>query len=284
MAIALLTDFGTRDIYVGVMKAVMLGINPSAQFIDLSNRIEPQNVRQAALALMNSYRYFPKGTVFLVVVDPGVGTTRRPIAVQSGGYTFVAPDNGVLSYALAGQDELAVVEITVPDDADISNTFHGRDIFAPTAAKLSLGAVLESIGTVIPKIFTLPAPQLDVDGKRVTGEIVHIDRFGNLVTSIGHLRWVTDERLMLVPTFGVSTGGTVPISAENIMVTVNNQSVTGIKQTYGEAERGSLLALVGSTAFLEISVNQGNASARLDASIGDRVELQIGELDAAVRD
>lgn len=284
MVIALVTDFGTRDIYVGVMKAVMLGIHPTAQFIDLSNRIEPQNVRQAALALMNAYRYFPKGTIFLVVVDPGVGTTRRPIAVKAGDYCFVAPDNGVLSYALAELEMGAAVEIDVPEDASISNTFHGRDIFAPAAAKLAAGVPIETLGTPILKTFTLPMPQLDVDGKQVMGEVVHIDRFGNLVTSIGQLRWVTPERLILNPTFGGSAGMTVPVFAENAAVSVHHQTMVSIKQTYGEAERGSLLALVGSTAFLEISVNQGSAAKRLDAAIGDRVELQIGEFDAAVRD
>jgi hypothetical protein len=282
--IALLTDFGTRDIYVGVMKAVILSLNPAAQLIDLTNRIEPQNVRQGALALMNAYRYFPKGTVFLVVVDPGVGTQRRPIAVQAGGYSFVAPDNGLLSYALSGFDDMKVVEIAVPDDADISNTFHGRDVFAPMAAKLSLGEALENLGTIIPKMVTLPAPQLDIVNKQVVGEVVHIDRFGNLVTSIGNLRWVTGERLILNPAFGTGTGSAIPVYAENTITLLHDQQMVGIRQTYSEAERGGLLTLVGSTAFLEISVNQGSAAKRLDAVIGDRVELQIGEIDAAVRD
>lgn len=284
MPIAIMTDFGHRDVYVGVMKGVMAGINPSAQFIDLLNRIDPQNVRQAALALMNSYRYFPQGTVFLVVVDPGVGTTRRPIAVQAGGYTFVAPDNGVLTYALTELEEVQAVEIDVPEDASISNTFHGRDVFAPAAARLSMGAALDSLGSALPKLFSLPSPQLLVDGKEILGEIVHIDHFGNLVTSIGHLRWVTGERLILNPTFGASTGGTIPVNAENSVITVHDQPIVSIKQTYGEAERGDLLTLVGSSSFLEISVNQGSAAARLDAVIGDRVVLQIGEIDAAVRD
>lgn len=283
MAVALLTDFGLSDTYVGVMKGVMLGINPAAQFIDITHGIEPQNVRQAALALMNAVRYFPMGTVFLVVVDPGVGTSRRPIAVQAGGYAFVAPDNGVLSYALSRFDNVRAVEIT-QSLPDASNTFHGRDVFAPAAAKLSVGAPLESLGTPLPRLVTMPAPQLDIDSTgRVFGEIVHIDRFGNLITSIGHMRWVNDARLTLVSAFSRATDP-LPVLAERAEVRVGGTVIMNIRHTYSEAERGALLALIGSSSFLEISVNQGNAAARLDVAIGDRVELAIGGVDAAVLD
>ncbi|HEX2620745.1 MAG TPA: SAM-dependent chlorinase/fluorinase [Phototrophicaceae bacterium] len=284
MTIALLTDFGQRDIYVGVMKGVILGIDPAAQMVDLNHGVEPQNVRQAALSLMSAYRYFPLGTIFLVVVDPGVGTTRRPVAAEAGGYKFVAPDNGVLSYTLSELGEYQAVEIDIPEEAEISNTFHGRDVFAPVAAKLSLSTSLTDLGSPLKKLQSLPSPVLYVDGKNVVGEVVHIDRFGNLVTSIGHLRWVTPERLMLKPSFGDNSGQITPVFAENTIVTVNDQTIVSIKQTYSEAERGSLLTLVGSNSYLEISVNQGNAASRLDVTIGDRVELQIGDLDAAVFD
>lgn len=283
MAVALLTDFGLSDTYVGVMKGVMLGIDPAAQFIDITHGIEPQNVRQAALALMNAVRYFPTGTVFLVVVDPGVGTARRPIGVQAGGYAFVAPDNGVLSYALARFDNVKAVEIT-QSLPDASNTFHGRDVFAPAAAKLSTGAPLESLGTPLPRMVTMPPPQLDLDGTgRVFGEIVHIDRFGNLITSIGYMRWVNDARLTLASAFGRSNDP-LPVLAERAEVRVGGTVIMNIRHTYSEAERGALLALVGSSSFLEISVNQGSAAARLDVAIGDRVELAIGGVDAAVLD
>lgn len=283
MAVALLTDFGLSDTYVGVMKGVMLGIDPTAQFIDITHEIEPQNVRQAALALMNAVRYFPKGTVFLVVVDPGVGTARRPIAVQASGYTFVAPDNGVLSYALARFDDVQAVEIThsLPD---ASNTFHGRDVFAPVAAKLSTGAELETLGTPLPRMVSMPAPQLDfADDGRVFGEIVHIDRFGNLITSIGYMRWVTDSRLTIASAFG-RMSDPLPVLAERVQVRVGGAVIHHIHHTYSEAERGALLSLVGSSSFLEISVNQGNAAARLDVAIGDRVELSVGGVDATVLD
>lgn len=282
-AIALLTDFGLSDTYVGVMKAVMHSVNPDARFIDLTHGIDPQNVRQAAFALLNSYRYLPPGTVVLVVVDPGVGSTRRPIIVKAGDYTFVAPDNGVLSYALTELGDYEAVEIGVSEyaRAEISNTFHGRDVFAPAAAKISTGATLSDLGTPLDRVMMMPLPQLAVSAPQVTGEVVHIDRFGNLVTSIGHLRWATPERLTLTPAFGGDKSN-VLVSAENASLTVADQKIVGVKHTYSEAERGSLLMLVGSSAYIEISVNQGSAAKRLDAHVGDRVEMKIGDINAAV--
>ncbi|MCU0496809.1 MAG: SAM-dependent chlorinase/fluorinase [Anaerolineae bacterium] len=281
--IALLTDFGIEDIYIGVMKGVIHGLHPGAHTVDLTHGIEPQNVRQAAFALLNAYRYFPKGTVFLVVVDPGVGSTRRPIAVKAGDYYFVAPDNGVLSYALAELGETSeAIEIQVSDDG-VSKTFHGRDVFAPTAARLLKGDALTSLGTSITHLFTLPQPPLYIDGKQVIGEIVHIDRFGNLITNIGKLRWIGGERLTLSPSFGHHEAA-LHVFAETSVITVNDHTILGIRHTYSEAERGGLLSLIGSSAYLEISMNQGNAQKRLDVMIGDRVELTIGEFDATVLD
>lgn len=283
MIIALLTDFGTSDIYVGVMKGVIASINPNAQLIDLTHRIEPQNVRQAALSLMNAYRYFPPGTVFLTVVDPGVGSTRRPIAVRAGNYQFVAPDNGLLSYTLAQLGEATAVELEAPD-SEISHTFHGRDVFAPAAARLAAGVPLEKLGQPLAKVIAMPFPQLSVTGRRVLGEVTHIDRFGNLTTSIGVMRWVTGERLLLKPAFGDSDAESLPISSESATVRIGQSRITGIRHTYSEAERGKLLTLVGSAGFLEISMNQANAAAALDVAIGDTVELDTRGIDATVLD
>lgn len=282
MAVALLTDFGTSDIYTGVIKAVMFSINPALRFLDITHWIEPQNVRQAAFALLDAYRYYPKGTVFLVVVDPGVGSTRRPIAVQAGGYLFVAPDNGVLSYTLSQLGEYNAVEIALGVDGEISKTFHGRDVFAPAAAKLASGIPLHELGEPLPVINRLPMPDLMIDPPHVLGEVTQIDRFGNLITSIGYMRWLDEERISLNPAFGDHQ--TVPVFPGNAQITVNDQSILGIRHTYSEAERGSLLALIGSSHYLEVSVNQGNAAQRLDAVIGDRVELKVGEPDATVLD
>lgn len=274
--IALLTDFGLSDIYVGVMKGVMRGIHPPSQFVDISHAIQPQNVRQAAFALLNSYRYFPPGTVFLIVVDPGVGTTRRPLAAQAGDYLFVAPDNGVLSYVFQELQDVQIVELENPDYRlpNASNTFHGRDIFAPAAAHLAAGVSLFQLGSVVTDPMLLPAPELTVEDKRIVGELVHIDHFGNAVTSIGQLHWVRDDRLTLVPRLGDETGS-VQIVAPTARILLTGAELTGIYHHYGEVGRGDLLAMVGSNGHLEISVNQGSAAVRLDLAIGDRVEVVI---------
>lgn len=275
--IALLTDFGNDDIYVGVMKGVMRGINPQVNFIDITHTISPQHVREAAFNLANAYRYFPKDTVFLVVVDPGVGSLRRPIAVQAGGYTFIAPDNGVLSYTLAFADHVEAVALDNPAYhlQNISQTFHGRDIFAPVSAYLSNGVPLSDIGTKVTDLVSLPMPTLEVNQTLIQGEILHIDRFGNLITSIGRLAWVDEARMTLNPAFGHELFN-VPINLAQTQVWVNKQNVSAIQRSYSDVRRGELLALLGSSGYLEISVNQGHAAKRLDASVGDPVELKLG--------
>lgn len=275
--IALLTDFGNDDIYVGVMKGVMRGINPQADFIDITHTVSPQHVREAAFGLMNGFRYFPKGTVFLVVVDPGVGSLRSPIAVQAGGYTFVAPDNGVLSYALAFVDHVEAVVLDNPEYhlKSVSQTFHGRDIFSPVAGHLSNGVPLTEIGTKVTDLVSLPMPTLNITQSSIRGEILHIDRFGNLITSIGRLGWVDAKRMTLHPAFGNELF-TVPINIDESEVWVNEQNVSTIQRSYSDVRRGELLALLGSAGYLEISVNQGNAAKRLDVSVGDLVELKLG--------
>jgi S-adenosylmethionine hydrolase len=278
--IALLSDFGMKDIYVGVMKGVMIGICPDARFIDLTHAIQPQNVREAAFALVNAYRFLPQGAVFLVVIDPGVGSMRRPIAVEAGGYRFVGPDNGVLTYALAELGKSQAVELTNSEYRleEVSHTFHGRDIFAPAAAHLAAGVPLTLLGDVISEgLATLPIPEMQIGGKYVLGEVVHIDHFGNIVTSIGHLRWLGMERLMLRPHLREQGTQPLPVPAEDVTVTIHDQTCVGVRHSYAESRRGDLIALVGSSGYLEIAVNQGNAALRLDAAIGDRVEVEIGQ-------
>jgi hypothetical protein len=192
--IALLTDFGISDIYVGVMKAVMRTICPTAQFIDITHSIQPQNVAQGAFALYNAYQFFPIGTIFLVVVDPGVGSQRRAIVAQYNGYKFVAPDNGVLSYVL-NDSRQEIVELTNSAYRlkQTSATFHGRDIFAPAAAHLAAGKALLELGAPPDDMIRLPSPRMEIYGSRVTGEVLHIDHFGNIVTSIGTLTWENEK-------------------------------------------------------------------------------------------
>ncbi len=275
--IALLTDFGDSDIYVGVMKGVIKTIYPRAEFVDITHNIQPQNVRQAAFALLYAYHYFPNGTIFLVIVDPGVGSTRKPIAVQAGSHTFIAPDNGVLSYALAELDNIRAVELSnaVYQLFPPSNTFHGRDIFAPAAAHIAGGIPLERLGPLVDRVFRLPLPQMRIEGNRIVGQVIHIDHFGNVMTNIGRLDWVTPEQLRL------ETDITPPIAPVLIetaraKVLVNDHSIAEFHQSYGITPRGSVLALVDSNGSLELAVNQGNAAYQLQIALDDRVELQIG--------
>lgn len=281
--IAMLTDFGQTDIYVGVMKGVIRTIAPDAHFIDITHAIQPQNVRQGAFALLNSYRYFPKGTIFLCVVDPGVGTTRRPIAVNAGNYMFVAPDNGLLTYVLHEIGQHTVTELTeaayrLPR---VSATFHGRDVFAPAVAHLAQGVAPELMGPPVSDVFMLPLPDLRVQERHVSGEIVHIDHFGNIITSIGELRWITADRLALHPRFG--GGHSVPVAAGKAAVRIGAHQFDRISRTYDEVPRGELLALVGSSGYLEIAANQGNAAERLDVVMGDPVEVALGAMPVTGR-
>jgi len=282
--IALMTDFGIDDPYVGVMKGVMRGIAPDAGFIDITHTITPQGVREAAFDLMHTYAFFPKGTVFLVVIDPGVGSTRKPIAVTAGDYTFVAPDNGVLSYVLRQFEFYAAHELsnTAYQLPKVSRTFHGRDIFAPAAAHIAAGVDLSSFGVALDEIVKLPAPTLDVERSVVKGEVLHVDRFGNIITSIGRLSWVDGERMTLSSQFGDLPD--VPIIASGARTRVNDHELMGIQQAYSDVRRGELVVLMGSSGYLEISVNQGHAAERLDITVGDRVELTIGDVNAAIRD
>lgn len=282
--IALLTDFGNEDIYVGVMKGVMRGICPDADFIDITHSIAPQHVREAAFGLMNAYQFFPAGTIFLVVIDPGVGSMRRPIAVQAGDYAFIAPDNGVLSYALRDMTDVKIVELSNPAYhlPQVSYTFHGRDIFSPAAAHLATGVPIEELGNLQDSMIHLPLPELSIDQRTITGEVVHIDRFGNIITSIGHMHWVGSDRLSLNPVFGLNVA-TVPVDAEHARIRIGDEQIVSVRVSYSEAMRGDLLAIVGSTNYLEISVNQGNAAQRLDVAVGDRVEMSLGDIDAAIR-
>jgi S-adenosyl-L-methionine hydrolase (adenosine-forming) len=275
MPLVLMTDFGLQDTYVGVMKGVISQVAPQANVIDLTHAIAPQNVKQAAFRLRNAYHYFPAGTIFLVVVDPGVGSTRRPMAVQSGEYLFVAPDNGVLSYVLAALDGFTQASEIRVDQPPISNTFHGRDVFAPAAAKLAAGVGLETLGDPIDDLVRLVPPVLQIEPRYILGEVVDIDRFGNLITSIGELSHAGDV-LELRPVFGMSRA---VLHFENRLtrICIRENVIKGIQRTYADIEQGALMALIGSSSFLEISINQGNAAHQLNASIGDPIEIIIGE-------
>ncbi|MBC7228701.1 MAG: SAM-dependent chlorinase/fluorinase [Thermoflexales bacterium] len=273
--ITLLTDFGTEDEYVGVMKGVILSIAPGVPLVDLSHRIPPQDVRRAAFLLANAVPYFPPDTVHLAVVDPGVGTERRPLAVRTPTGTFVGPDNGLFSWVLAEVPEWTAVEIRelayrLPR---VSSTFHGRDIFAPAAAHLAAGVPLEGLGPRVEDPVVLPPPRLEIRAGVLEGEVLYADRFGNLVTSIGRFRWEGGD-LRLAPAFRPASGERT-VGAAAARVVLAGAELRGIRRTYGDVPVGELLALVGSSGFLEIAVRQGSAAAVLGAAPGTPVTVWV---------
>jgi S-adenosylmethionine hydrolase len=274
--IALLTDFGTTDTYVGVMKAVMSRICPDAHFIDITHEIARQNVQQGAFTLLRTYRYFPPGTVFLVVVDPGVGTVRKAIAAQVGDYTFVAPDNGVLSYVLAEYEDARVVELSNPayQLSPVSSTFHGRDIIAPAAAHLASGISIEQFGSPLPDYVRRDFPQVEISAREIRGHVLFSDHFGNIITSIGELTWPSADHITLISRAHPSNS--VTFSAQQAAITVNGHTLSSIRRTYSEVNMGDFLVIADSSGYLEIAVNQGSAAHQLSVEPGAPVILQIG--------
>lgn len=282
--VTLTTDFGTADGYVGAMKGVILGIAPNARLVDISHEIAPQDVRQAAYVLYTAAPFFPRHTVHLVVVDPGVGGARRPIAMRTPVGSFVGPDNGVFSYVMACEPAEALVELVDPRYRlpHVSHTFHGRDVFAPAAAHLVAGVPIAALGPPVCDPVTFPPPCLEVAPRTVTGEVLHVDRFGNVTTSIGRLVWGGD-RLSLEPALrragdreqeAGEGGGWVCFEAGEAMVGVCGQEIAGVYRAYTEAGPGETLALVGSGGHLEIAVREGSAGRRLGVCPGDPVVLR----------
>ncbi len=271
--IALLTDFGTKDIYVGVMKGVMKKIHPEAEFIDISHDVTRQSIHDGALMLRNAYSYFPVGTVFLVVIDPTVGSTRRPILVDTGDYRFIAPDNGILTPTLNEIDEWQAVELANPDYqlSDGSFTFHGRDIFSPGAAYAARGDVeLSDFGDTITDLVTLPTPALTIGDGIIKGEITHIDHFGNVISNIGKLYWQNKDSLELR-----TDSHSQLIDAKKAYMTIGDTRINSIRTAYHEVNTGDLLLQVDSNGYLEIAINQGNAGEHLKVSIHDTITLLL---------
>ena len=264
--VTLLTDFGTTDTYAGVMKGVILRALPDAGIIDLTHGVPAQDVRAGAFHLLSAYRYFPPGTVHLVIVDPGVGSNRRIIAADAGEHRFLGPDNGVLWPALvdAGLKGAVAVHAEVirraqgaalPPGARVSSTFHGRDKFAPVACLLARGERLECLGEPLRDMVTLPLPEPETrDDGAVIGEVIHIDAFGNLVTNIRR--------------------GKLPDAS--VTFEVRERAIVGVAETYVSKATGELMALYGSSGRIEISVRDGNAAALLSATIGDAVTATAG--------
>jgi S-adenosylmethionine hydrolase len=246
-----MTDFGSKDHYAGAMKGVILGINPNARIVDITHEIEKFNIFEAAFKLISYYTYFPRGTVHVVVVDPGVGGQRRPIAAEAGGYFFVGPDNGVFSPVIDSVDNPRVVEITNAGYmlGNVSGTFHGRDIFAPAAAHLSSGVDICKLGDLAAEPVSLDIPEPSVNGNEISGVVLYVDSFGNLITNIP-----------------------AEIVRPDSTVYVGRRRIDRISGSYGEAGKGELLAIIGSAGLLEISVNQGSAKELLGTK---RVSVRV---------
>lgn len=249
--ITLTTDFGYSDHYVGAIKGVILSINPNAKIIDIAHDIPAQDVRACAYIVKNFYKYFPKGTIHMVVVDPGVGSERAALILKRKECTFVAPDNGVLTFVAEGASIYRIEEekfFLKP----LSSTFHARDIFAPVCAYLSLGKRPKDFGPKIKecKILQIKEP-LKKDGV-IEGEVVYIDRFGNLITNI--------------------EGESLP---RNALIKIKNTQIHGISKCYSDAPIGALLAVIGSGGMLEISVNSANASFLLGCGKGEKVFVLV---------
>jgi hypothetical protein len=277
--IALLTDFGHRDVYVGVMKGVILRAVPEARFIDLTHEIPAGNVRDAAFRLWQAAPFMPAGTILLAVVDPGVGSSRKPLAGSVGSLTCVGPDNGVFSYLAAGVSGMEAVEITaagIPGSgwasADASGTFHGRDIFAPAAARLALGVPVSALGPRIDAPVTLPPPRLTCDRKELHGEVLCADGFGNVVTSIGRLRRASSG-MRLDPWIPTCEGQDMP--SEGLLLRLPDGRSVPLARTFSDVLPGSLLAYVGSSGLVEIAVNSGSARELLHCTPGDQVTLLL---------
>ncbi|MFN3420094.1 MAG: S-adenosyl-l-methionine hydroxide adenosyltransferase family protein [Armatimonadota bacterium] len=258
--IALLTDFGTEDIYVGVMKGVIWSICPDAQIADLTHEIPPQDVVSGALALWGAFKFFPKGTVFCAVVDPGVGTNRRAIAIQTREHFFVGPDNGLLWWAVNESEIVKCVELRnrayfLPS---VSQTFHGRDIFAPVSAHIARGVPLEEFGPdlKVSELVKLPPLKAELSERTIQAKVIHIDRFGNAITNLRHedfVKWMSGKRAWTAKIGGVR--------------------FNSLNSSYAEVPTGEPLLLFNSYGLLEVAVNRGNAAEQIGIRKGDVLEI-----------
>ncbi len=249
--VTLLTDFGTADSYVAEVKGVVLSRSPGATLLDITHSVPPGDIRSGAYLLGRTWHRFPPGSVHLVIVDPGVGTTRAAVAIKARGHAFVGPDNGVFSPVLRDAE---VEIVALPTPADASPTFHGRDLFAPAAAALASGAALVSLGqplTDLPHRLAYTEPHYE--GKSVVGEILYVDRFGTLVTNL------TPD---LVPPYA--------------SIEVEGLDLGTLRRTFGDVPTGGLLAYVGSGGEVEVAVRDGSAARRLGLGVGGRVRARLG--------
>jgi S-adenosylmethionine hydrolase len=263
--IALLTDFGLRDGYVGVMKGVIATIAPTTQVIDITHEVEPQQVAAGAWLLSTAYRYFPTGTIFVCVVDPGVGSQRRALALQAGAWFFVGPDNGLFSYVLEEQPLHLAVALEHPAYRlpEVSTTFHGRDIFAPAGAHLARGLALEELGPQIEPstLQRLASPRAQRQGQQISASIIYVDHFGNLITSIP---------LSLVPDLFSAPQAQLVFPQRNLLITRRQRFFAG------EAGPQEPFIYSDSSGQVAVAIRNGNAAATLGIGVGEPVTFVIG--------
>jgi hypothetical protein len=257
--VTLITDFGLQAEYAGAVKGAILTINPRCQVVDITHQIPPQDRLRASFVLQNSYAYYPEGTVHLVVVDPGVGTERRPIILERGGHFFVGPDNGVFTGVLSFPGKCRGYEITRQEffRSRLSSTFHGRDLFAPVAGHLSWGVPPSEIGLPSSDFQRVEWPQPKMEKKKWVGQILWADPFGNLITNISrnaHGAWLGEEKWV---------------------IRGKGWKIGSLSKTYGEVESGKPLALFGSSGWLELAVNQSRAQEVLKLKPGDPLIIYL---------
>lgn len=261
--ITLISDFGLAGPYVGTMKGVMISINPLVRFVDVTHEIESHDVIEAALILQASYRFFPGGSIHLVVVDPTVGSERRPILVLTDRYSFIGPDNGVLSPAFKDPTFQRCIELTAKRYFldDIGSTFHGRDIFGPVAAWLSKGVEPESFGEEIKDYVQVPLPEATLRGDAIEGRIIYIDRFGNLISNI---TW------RMIETLQARTG------SQRVAINIAGRTIKRILRSYETGSATEPNAIINSWGNLEIFVRRSSASSLLAAKRGEPLVVETG--------
>jgi S-adenosylmethionine hydrolase len=257
--ITLLTDFGLKDPYLASMKGVILKINPRCMLIDITHQVNPHDVEEGAFILANAYSTFPKGTIHLAVVDPGVGGPRKPILLVTENHFFIGPDNGLFTFALQREKMKQGVALTRPNFflPRVSTTFHGRDIFAPVAAHLSLGIRPKAFGKEIDSWVELPSQKPRMKEGKLLGEIIHVDTFGNLVSNIDQQRLSQFSK------------------DRSFVIRVGRRTIRGLEKRYQEGKKNEPIALFGSGGFLEISIREGNAQKLLKVRRGDPIQINL---------
>lgn len=257
--ITLSTDFGLTDPYVGIMKGVILGINPDVRVVDLTHALSHHRLPEAAFVLNTTFFYFPSGTIHLVVIDPGVGGERRLIGIKGKDHIWIGPDNGLFTLVLKEQPKAKIIQLTNRAFflKKIASTFHGRDLLAPVAAHLSLGTSLEEMGPTVSDPFLLPLPEPEIKKNKLIGQVLWADHFGNLITNL--------SRKALLPFL---TG--LPLK-----IGIKSHTITELSQTYSQGRPGALLALIGSSDYLEIACNLGSAAQKVGYQSGKEMMVTV---------